>query len=339
MKIIIKGIKYYFYKQFGNILFKIETKRRIKINKINRQEKYQPIEKFREFEVLLRDIKYPNNDFNKIMSMMLGDIEQFEFIVKRYRKSWRSLKIITCQDNIYLSLNPKTKSHPCHPLEEDTQKAINVDVKSLFIFGSVLVNRLLILLSMYFPQQSGNPSRNDFKKVYNLYKWLENTSELSDLAKVFKENFLQKIKWLHSVMRFYRNYFIEHVKRGYQQGSHYDVLYDEFSLSHIKWDYGDVDNKKVEKFREEMEKRNIIISGRTGHIDSVNRYYVQRLFDNINLVPYDIMEEASAIIENVGVQSPQPEKLILELETFLTDLFDFMINEINNSDLIKYKNL
>lgn len=337
MKSIFKKIRYLLYKHFGNIFFKIETNRREKINKAKREKTYKLVEKFREFECLLRDIKYPNNDFNKIMSMVLGDIEEFEYIVRKYRGSWKSLKITTFQDGAYRSLRPEARSFSCHPSENDIRRAISINVKSLFVFGSVLVNRLLILLLMYFPRQSDNPSQHDFEKVYYLYEWLETTGKLSEISKIFKANFLLRIKWLHSAMRFYRNNFIEHIRRGYQQGSNYCIGSDEFSLSHYKWEYGEADNERVEKFRKKMESRGVLIPGRTGCRDLVNRYYVQRLFDNIAIVPFDMVKEALEIIGEIGVNSPRPEKLILELETFSVDLFDFMINEINNSDLIKYK--
>ena len=46
-------------------------------------------------------------------------------------------------------------------------------------------------------------------------------------------------------MRFYRNEFIEHLDKGYQQGMNFGSYTSDFALSSYKWDYSDSDNKKI----------------------------------------------------------------------------------------------
>jgi hypothetical protein len=323
-----------FHWVFGKLLFKIEVRQRLKIN--SNINEYMPVDKFRELEALLQaeHVNFPNNEFNKIMSMILQDLEQFQYITKQYRISRKQLKVLTTEENIFRSLDKNARSFPVHPLESSIREAIAVDVKCLFLFGSVVVDRSLLLLSMYLPSGEGNPPAGSFQKLFNLYQWLETEKLLSPISTKFKERFLIKIKWLNSAMRFYRNNFIEHIKRGYQQGSNYSVHGGDFSLYLYKWDYNETDDERIEQFRSEMENRGVSIPGRTGHRSLVNRYYIQQVFDNITQVPYNLMKKALNITEDIGVNSPQPEKLISELEGYFNNLFAFMIQEIDSSNLI-----
>ena len=84
---------------------------------------------------------------------------------------------------------------------------------------------------------------------------------------------------------------------------------NDFALTSYKWNYNDTDDVKVEELRNKLEKLDVKISGRSsGGRSLINRYYIQRLFDNITLVPDDKLKEALDLIEEVGVHSPQPEK-------------------------------
>ena len=51
-----------------------------------------------------------------------------------------------------------------------------------------------------------------------------------------------------------------------------------------------------------------------------------------------MLKEALRIVEDIGVDSPQPEEIISGIESYVEKLFDFMIKELNNSELAKYKN-
>ena len=82
----------------------------------------------------------------------------------------------------------------------------------------------------------------------------------------------------------------------------------------------------------------MVVSGRSsGGRSLINRYYIQRLFDNITLIPNELLKEALDLIEDIGVHSPQPEKVIQEMETYMEGIFNFMSEQIDNSELVKYK--
>lgn len=293
---------------------------------------------FRKLEQNLQGINYPNNDFNKIMSMVLSDLELFEHIVRRFRRDRKILSYISHDDQFLHFLGPNKRSYPSHPYERDNNAAIKIDVQSLFMFGTIMINRSLLLLKMYLPDRSSHAKTDMYHKIGNFYFELSRFNQLSNLAQKFRDNFLTRIKWLYSALRFYRNEFIEHLDKGYQQGMNFGVYADDFALSSYKWNYNESDDEKIEKFRTKLENAGARISGRSnGGRSLINRYYVQRVFDNIELVPDNLLKEALDLIEDIGVHSPQPEKVISEIEEYMAGILNFMSDELDNSELIKYK--
>lgn len=327
------------YKFFGNLIFEYKARKRSKTHKKIKQEPYKLEVAFRKLETALRDIEYTNNDFNKIMSMVLSDIELFHHIIQRFRHDRKILSFISHDDQLLHFLGPNRRSYPSHPYERQNNEAIKIDVQSLFIFGSIMINRSLLLLKMYFTdQQDDSKNKSMYSKIWSFYDVLSKSSNLSELAQKFRNKFLVNIKWLSFSLRFYRNEFIEHLDKGYQQGMNFGVFQNDFALSSYKWNYDDSDNQKVENFRTKLENLGVKIAGRSdGDRSLINRYYIQRLFDNITLVPDNLLKEALDLIEEVGVHSPQPEKTITEIENYIEGIFNFMADELNNSALIKYK--
>lgn len=332
-------LKRLFYKIFGNLVFELKARKRTKIHEKTKRESYKLEVAFRKLESSLQGIEYPNNDFNKIMSMVLSDIELFRHITQRFRRDRKILGFISHDDQFLHFLGPNRRSYPSHPYERENNEAIKIDVQSLFIFGTIMINRSLLLLKMYFSdQEKDSNGKSMYSKIWSFYDVLSKSNKLSPLLQKFRDNFLINIKWLSSSLRFYRNEFIEHLDKGYQQGMNFGFHQNDFALSSYKWNYDDNDNDRVENFRTKLEKLGVKIAGRSdGGRSMINRYYVQRLFDNIVLVPDDLLKEALDLIEEVGVHSPQPEKTISEIESYMEGIFNFMSDELENSELIKYK--
>jgi|SRR3989344_2666641 len=336
MKLKIK-VKRIYYQLFGKLAFYREMRRRRLANE--KKKKYKLVNEFRKLEGSLKQIKYPKNNFNKIMSMILSDITLFGYVVNNYNYHRKLLSDKTLDDNFYRRLEPKARSYPAHPAESYINSAIKIDAQSLFIFGAILINRTLLMLKMYLPDRHNSGSRSMYSGIGHFYPVLyQKKVKLSPLLEKFKDKHELKIKWLYSVLRFYRNEFIEHLDRGYQQGMTFGVYTDNFSLSSYKWNYNDNDNAKIEKLKSKLEKREIYIDGRDDGGRSLNnRYYLQRVFDNITQVPDDLLEGTLNLVEEVGGESPQPNKVIREIENYITDLFQFMIDELDSSELAKHK--
>ena len=331
-------IKFIFYKIFGGLVFELKTRKRLRERKKIKREPYKLEIAFRKLESSLGGINYPDNEFNKIMSMVLFDIELFEHIALRFRYDRKVLGYISRDDQFLHFLGPNRRSYPSHPYERENNSAIKIDVQSLFMFGMIMINRSLLLLKMYLPDKSSNAKIDMYSKIGAFYHELSNSNQLSILAQKFKSKFLLRIKWLHSALRFYRNEFIEHLDKGYQQGMNFGVYFNDFALSSYKWNYNANDDVKIENFRTELENLGVKISGRNdGGRSLINRYYIQKVFDNIVLVPDNLLKKALDLVEEIGVHSPQPEKVILEIEMYVEGILDFMCEELDNSELIKYK--
>ena len=294
-------IRSIFYKLFGNLLFEYKARKRLKAHKKIKREQYKLEVAFRKLESKLQSIEYPNNDFNKIMSMVLSDIELFQHIAQRFRNDRRILGFISHEDQFLHFLGPNRRSYPSHPYERENNEAIKIDVQSLFIFGTIMINRSLLLLKMYFSdQEKDSNNKSMYSKIWSFYDVLSKSSKLSGLLQKFRDSFLTNTKWLSSSLRFYRNEFIEHLDKGYQQGMNFGFYQNDFALSSYKWNYDDNDNKRVEEFRTRLENLGIKISGRSdGGRSMINRYYIQKLFDNITLVPNNLLKDALDLIEEV----------------------------------------
>lgn len=327
-----------YYRLFGPFIATRRYGWREKENKKAQSEPYRVEVAFRSLEKELHNIKYPQNEFNKLMGMLLSDIELFQHIALRFRKDRSLLSAISSEDQFLHRIDPDRRSYPVHPIEKKNNSSIKIDTQSLFIFGMILVNRISLLLKLYLPDRSSDTSRNMYAKIGGLYFEL-NRSEppLSPLGDKFRQKFSMNLKWLYAVLRFYRNEFIEHLDRGYQQGMNYGFYQEDFALTSYKWDYGDQDDKKVEEFRKVLLSRGIKISERTGHRSLVNRYYIQQVFNNIEVIPDDLLKRALDLIEDIGGNSPQPEQIISKVEDYIEGTLLFMKDEIGNSELSKYR--
>ncbi len=332
-------IRSLFFRLFGRLIVESRFRRRTREHEKLNKEKSKIEFAFRRFESSLQDIQYPNNEFNKIMSMLLADLESFELIVQRFRRERSLLSHISREDQFLLHhLDPDRRSYPSHPLSKINNQAIKVDVQALFIFGMIMVNRLSLLLKMYLSDRASVSSKDMYSKIGLFYSELNKIPNPSQLAQRFKNRFLLKLKWLYAALRFYRNEFIEHLDKGYQQGMNYGTYTSTFALTSYKWDYDDEDDEKIEQFKAKLEKLNIKISGRDDGGRSLNnRYYVQMLFDNITKVPDSLLNDALDLIEDIGVHSPQPEKVIKEIEEYVGGVLDFMTEELDASELNKFK--
>jgi len=340
MKKIKDKIRYFLYKFFGKLIFELKVNKRKRERQKIKRKQYKPKIAFKKLEKSLQGIKYPSNDFNKVMSMLLSDIENFEYIVRRFRYDRKILSYIAHDDQVLYSLHPNKRFRPAHPPESDNNRAIKIDVQSLFMFGMIMINRSLLLLKMYLPDRSMSTKKDKdmYSKIGNLYYKLSQSNQLSALAQKFKDSFLKEIKWLYAVLRFYRNEFIEHLDRCCQQGMKFGIYTDDFSLSSYKWNYNIDDDIKIEEFRAKLEKSEIKIVGRSdGGRRLINRYYIQMVFNNIVSIPRNLLKEALDLIEDIGVNSPKPEEVISKIEKYMTELFNFMVKELKESELIKYK--
>jgi hypothetical protein len=94
------------------------------------------------------------------MSMVLSDIELFDHIVRRFRYDRKVLGYISHDDQFLHFLGPNRRSYPSHPYERENNQAIKIDVQSLFMFGTIMVNRSLLLMKMYLSDRS-NANKED----------------------------------------------------------------------------------------------------------------------------------------------------------------------------------
>lgn len=285
---------------------------------------------FRELEKMMVKTHYPDNLANKSMGSLFGVINSFEIVLIRYRINRIRLKELSLANTNWWRTHPKAKSRKTDPREPYVNGAIRVDAESLFVFGLILVQRSLLVIKLFLPDK---PTEEKFSSLTTFYNWIRSSGTISSLAKEMKKEFGVNLKWLYAVLRFYRNEFIEHVDRGYQVGMGFSNYENSFNLSAYKWGYTPEDSGKIDLLKKKMVKRKIIMSE---EIDQ--RHYLHLIFQNIQAIPDDLLEECLDLIEDIGGDSPDPEVLISQVESYLNKLFNFMIKNFDKSEFGKYKN-
>lgn len=284
---------------------------------------------FRRFEKELSNFSVPDNRANKFMSLLLSSLESFELISTRYTSVRNKIQEVHKEEFAQRTAEPERKSWPAHPDEKYSYAAIRVDVESLFIFGIIVVRRTLPLIALFLPDR---PPKKTFEDMNDFYKWVMNESAHSTMADELKKALGSHFRWLYAVLRFYRNKFVEHLSEPRQQGMNFDVGGKKFALHSYKWGFNTDDEQAVSDFKNKLEKRDIKMQSEHG-----SRHYVQLVFDNLDQVPEGLLQEALKIIEDIGIDSPSPTILIQHIEAYLRDSFNFMSDNIKNSDLAQYK--
>lgn len=291
------------------------------------------LERFRELEKDLQLINFPDNQYNKVMGFVLQSINSFELIITRYPQLRRHLIRIGIEENRWLKKHPNIRSYKVHPDHNYTNAALRVDVESLFIFGTILVTRSLLLLKLYLPDPPYLfRNKDQYHSISNFYWWMSE-NQLSPLGEKFKVKTLPNFKWLYAVLREYRNEFIEHMDAPYQQGMNYQTYGPSFQLSSYKWgDITDDEKKEITTLKSELKARGISLPG-----DKNERHFAQILFEAITSVPNDLLNQALKLSEQIGVQSPEPQLLINMITDYMQTLFDFLKENLPESELEKYR--
>lgn len=284
---------------------------------------------FKRFENELRNFNVPDNQANKFMSLLLSSLESFELISTRYEIIRNKIQEIHREEYRKRMDEPERKTWPAHPDEKYSYAAIRVDLESLFIFGIIVVRRTLPLIALFLPDR---PPKKTFEDTNDFYNWIMNESTLSAIADELKKALGSHFRWLYAVLRFYRNKFVEHLNEPRQQGMNFDMGGKKFALHSYKWDFNADDEKNILNFKDKLEKRGVKMSS-----DHGARHYVQILFDNLDQVPEDFLQDALRLIDNIGIDSPAPATLINHIGLYLRDLFTFMSDHIQASNLAQYR--
>lgn len=284
---------------------------------------------FRRFEKELSNFSVPDNRANKFMSLLLSSLESFELISTRYTSVRNKIQEIHKEEFEQRTAEPERKSWPAHPDERYCYAAVRVDVESLFMFGTIIVRRTLPLIELFL---SDKPSGKKFDDLGNFYGWVTTEPKLSVTATELKNNLGPHFRWLYAVLRFYRNKFVEHLNEPQQQGMNFDLGGKKFALHSYKWNFNADDERAILDFKSKLENGGVKMPTEHG-----SRHYIQIVFDNLDQISEDFLQEALRLIDNIGIDSPAPATLINHIELYLRGLFNFMSDHIQDSDLAQYR--
>ena len=265
------------------------------------------------------------------MSLVLVDLEEYIYIIWRFIQNRKKLQIIDKQDYHFRWLGQDKKVFPQHPAETEITNALKIDTKSLFLFGVIVVNKSLLLIEKYLPDKTNS----QYTGISNFYDYLISDplkSKKSNLCEKLKNELFNEIKFFRGPLCIFRNKFIQHIEKGYQTGFTHGWTSNDFSLTFHGWDIDNSMQNKINLFRQKINSYKIMLFDIKD-----DAKFIQTVYDNIEKIPDNLVGDVANLITFTGVHSLHPYQLIDKIETYYLKLFKFFINNLNTSELIKYK--
>jgi len=183
-------------------------------------------------------------------------IKQIKMIMTRMAMARKEITELHIQEN---ALRPK-KDTPGKPISKrrgqiwrriDTlREQMKLDMENLFIYGNLLLDQWSYVIG-YIAGYEVPPTNSgwapNFKGLLEKLQAKKYEGELSDFWSKHKKDII----WLNFHLRFYRNVFIEHLRKPWQMGNTMSVYGDEFSF-HIPAAVGYVKPEDEKKILEEI---------------------------------------------------------------------------------------
>ena len=265
------------------------------------------IENLREIEKLFKEFKDDNaiRRISKHDTLIRGELNDLNIIWRRFIENRTRL----------LQLDPIVEGYRNHEGvdEEATKKAytesellnakLKVDLKSLFLFGDILFNKLILLARAVY----GHTNKIKYESFSFFVKSLRKLSDANLREYKLYEKIGEHLEKLDVVLGFYRDKFIVHVLGPYQEGVARGIFFPEFRLDHTSWK---LDQFDFEKFNELLFQLKDLLPendkyGRPLNKPSDPRSKVEVLFNNLyRITDPELKDKAAGYIRSVGLASP-----------------------------------
>ena len=281
---------------------------------MDEQELYNPLNfrqlvgRLKELETLLRRVQ--DKDTVRRISrhdvLVRGELNDLDTIWRRFLRSRQELI-----DLEFEGLLDCDQGHGVTARERDLSNTLKVDLKSLFLFGDILFNKLVLLVRAVVGPKRGIEYRSFSSFLKSIRKLAGRGSESweSRLYQRLGED-LERIEVL---LGFYRDKFIVHVSGPYQEGIVRSVYLPEIRLDHTSWKLAKFDLKK---FMVLVKQLGDIIPendkyGRPIGKPSDPRPKVEALFANLHRIrDPNLRERAEGYIRSVGMGTPDIYRLV-----------------------------
>lgn len=240
--------------------------------------------------------------------LVRGELNDLNIVWRRFLRDRQELINLAPLSRKYVVDNEDVSSDEAQETlrrETDLTNSLKVELKSLFLFGDTLFNKLVLLIRAVIGPKRGIEYRSFSSFLKSIRKLHSGEWEMWEcqLYETFGEN-LERIEVL---LGFYRDKFIVHVSGPYQEGIGYSVNLPGIHLDHTSWKLDEFD---LEKFMELVSQLGDIVPkndkyGRPLGKPSDPRPKVEAVFVNLHRIQDpNLRQRAEGYIRSVGLSTP-----------------------------------
>lgn len=269
------------------------------------------IDYLKQMEGLFKRIE--NRDIVRRISkhdvLVRGELKDLNIIWRRFLKDRQEL--IDLAPRIKKSLEGKEdinsrEARRTQVRESYLANSLKVDLKSLFLFGDILFNKLVLLIRAVVGPKRGLEYRS-FSSFLKSMRKLDGTNPDSLWEHTMYQKFGEDLERIDVLLGFYRDKFIVHLSGPYQEGIVRSVYLPEIRLDHTSWKLDEFD---LEKFMVLINEIGDIVPkedkyGRPMNKPSDPRPKIEALFMNLHRIKDpSLRERAEGYIRSIGLSTP-----------------------------------
>jgi hypothetical protein len=281
---------------------------------MNESDYYNPnhfgeiIDSLKKMEMLFQQIENKDNvrRISKHDVLVRGELKDLDIIWKRFLCNRQELIELSTKRDQYLQEkgNPKSKeAQEIFKREDEVVNSLKVDLKSLFLFGDILFNKLVLLIRAIYGANRGIK----YESFSSFLKSIRNLEKITSPEHMLYSKLGEDLEKIDVLLGFYRDKFIVHVSGPYQEGMNWSVYLPDIGIDHTSWK---LDKFNFDEFNELVELLNDILPSRDKYGNPLEkpcdpRLKVEVLFMNLHKIKDpDLKQRAEGYIRSVGLRSP-----------------------------------
>jgi hypothetical protein len=221
--------------------------------------------------------------------------------------------------------------------EAKLANSLKVDLKSLFLFTDIMLNKLTLLIRSVVNQRRGIGYRS-FTSFLKSIRKLEGKDSEYAWEHGFYQEHGEELERIDVLLGFYRDKFIVHVSGPYQEGIVRSLYFPEIRLDHTSWKLKEFD---LNKFLELIGEIGNVIPEKDKYGNRLKspgdpRPKVDALFVNLHRIKDPkLRERAEGYIRSVGLSTPDIYYLIKTIKDTTGGVIRSLANWIEHQYVLK----
>ena len=283
------------------------------------------INEVKDFDLIVSLINDKNHcqKVHRHIATVLSELRDLDLIWQRFLKTREESIQIGSKTWRINTQEEFEKNKSLFQEDDELNKKLKVDIKSLFIFSDILFNKLTLLIGALIGRQQGIKYESFSSFLKSIRNKSQQKSTEIELYTTIGEDF-EKIVVL---LGFYRDKFIIHLNQTYQESLIKSVAYPEINIDYTSY-Y--LDKFEYDKFFDFLSKIKDILPERDKYGNplfqkSDPRLKVEILFYNLyKIKDTELKQVAEQYIRSVGIRTPDIYYLIKLIKDCIIKILDFM---------------